>query len=128
MRGGKRRSRWGGGYVVNANTYNTNITNITNVTQVTGIGGHKMHGRKRGRCGERGERPPKLTRFCASCGLLDQDVVGRMSDDELMGESAKVVGYAAKGLADDLGSIAGGFIRLGAETIAGGLRLIRDLF
>jgi len=84
----------------NKRRFNTiNITNITNITQVVAGHGHRPAGKRRGDIGERRtERPPKLLRFCGSCGVMDQDVASRMSSSELCDESVKVIGYASKGL------------------------------
>lgn len=93
-------------------TYVTNVTNVTNV-KVTNVntGGvavpykwHGQSGRRRHKREDwhREERKPKLLRYCASCGLLDQHVVARMSHEEACLESMNVLGYAAKGLVRDL--------------------------
>ena len=63
----------------------------------------KHHGRKHAK--RHADRPPKLQRFCATCGLMDYNVAARMDSAELCVEAAKVVGYNAKGLARDLGNI-----------------------
>lgn len=99
---------------INANTIN--VTNVTNVTSVT-TGWHGSAGRKRLRMNRSGsERKPKLYRFCASGGLLDQDVASGMTDRELCDGFVDVGSYAMKGigrtagrLADDLGRHAKGF-------------------
>ena len=105
------KNSYRGYYPANINvTKVTNITNVTNVTHVgMGHGGwHKYGHRHGGHSGLRRERPPKLTRFLGSCGLLDRDVAARMDSGELCCESAKVVGYAAKGIARDVRDVGSG--------------------
>lgn len=105
----------------------TNVTNVThvNVTKVKGCKPFAHHGRKH-RGGKR-ERPPKLWRFASSCGLLDQDVVYRMDTGELMAESAKGIGYAARGLAKDVSDIGGGLCRA-AGCVASGVLGVFEAF
>ena len=90
---------------VNANTVNY-VTNVTSVTNVVGAPQpygrdrpHKHYGHRGRNEQKHGERPPKLARFCGSCGMIDYDVASNMSSGELCDESAKVVGYAARGFA-----------------------------
>lgn len=91
-------------YAIQCHT--ANITNVTNVAQVHVDGegawkprkrkhGHKHHGHF-----ERRERPPKLFRFCSSCGILDRDVASNMSEGMMCQEAVNVIGYSARGLAD----------------------------
>lgn len=97
---------------MNANTINvTNVTNITNVTQVNHVEsystGVKRKHKRRKRFYGMSERPPKLTRFCASGGLLDYDKASRMDEGEICEEAAKVTSYAARGLSRSSGRFAG---------------------
>ena len=90
-------------YAIQCHT--ANITNVTNVTNVHVDGGgawkHRKHEHKRrDRPSERRECPPKLFRFCSSCGILDQDVAWKMSDSQMCQEAANVIGYSARGLTD----------------------------
>ena len=127
MRKNRNRQFVGGRYatVIRANTINnyvTNVTNVTNVTRVThvynaasisGYGGHLHHNKRKhayGNGGRREERGPKLLRYCASCGVLDQNVASRMSSSELCDESAKVVRHSAKHLAHDASECVGGLV------------------
>ena len=97
------------------------VNNYTNITNVT-VHNHSSHGGSYGgyhgrkhvhHRHDRHERPPKLTRFLASGGLLDYDKAARMSDGELMDESAKVLAYGAKGFAHSVGGIASDLGRVG---------------
>lgn len=100
-----------GNYMPNGNITVNNITNITNITNVVACPltygrrkqhhNHKIHDRKRNEA----EKPPKLTRFCASGGLLDYDVAASMSDGELFSESLAVAGYGFRGAARHAGNI-----------------------
>lgn len=74
--------------------------NITNVHTHVHVYGHheNHHGNRHGGGWKKRERKPRLLRFCASGGLLDQNVVSRMSSERLMAESADVIGYAADGM------------------------------
>lgn len=65
----------------------------------------------------RKDRPPKLSRFCASGGLLDQDVAARMSSGEMCFEAAKVTGYAARGLASSVRGMAKGVFQFAGVLI-----------
>lgn len=87
------------------NTYVTNVTNITNVVAHPHFNGGKHHFKHCHREHERTEKPPKLARFCASGGLLDQDVAMRMSGGELFSGIAAVGGYAARGVVKHTGNI-----------------------
>lgn len=87
-----------GNIVVN-NTYITNITNVSAYSH--GSGRHlkrlKHHDRKH----EKREEPPKLYRFCASCGLLDQDVAASLNAGELLSGGLAVARYGIRGAAKD---------------------------
>ena len=78
-----------------------NITNVTNITNVAVFRGYGHQGKSKRRHGHREvnrkEKPPKLFRYGASCGMLDQDVVANMSNEELCCESVKALGYSARG-------------------------------
>lgn len=87
------------------NTYVTNVTNITNVVAHPHFNGGKHHFKHCHRKHERTEKPPKLARFCASGGLLDQDVAMRMSGGEIFSGIAAVGGYAARGVVKHAGNI-----------------------
>lgn len=93
---------------VNARTINVNVVNVTQLTRIdAGRGG--WHGKKHchgGHCLKRHGHPPKMLRYCASCGLLDQHVATRMSHGELCGEAANVIGNAAKGPSSNVGNMA----------------------
>lgn len=103
---------------MNANTINvTNVTNTTNVTHVAKVAhvGHSYwHGRlhevrkmKRGHGGgERRDSLPKLTRFCASGGLLDYDKASRMSEGEMCDEAVRVVKHSTRKMASAWGGVA----------------------
>lgn len=116
--------------VVKANT--VNVTNVTNVTHVTNVsspsgwwGGHgKSHRHGGGKGKRRDERPPKLTRFCASCGLLDRNVVAKMDEGEMFGEAAKVCGYAARNLARETKEIVCGLAGCAVDFTRGAFKLI----
>jgi len=106
-----RHGRHGRHVHVNANTINmtnnvTNVTNVTQIAQVSGNGWNKKRLRSgNGYCGKR-ERKPRLLRFCASGGLLDQDVAERMSGREMCDGFVEVGSYAAKGLGRTMGKLA----------------------
>ena len=78
-----------------------NIT-INNITNINVSGGRNPHWhRNRGGHGNRhrkSERPPKLTRHCASLGLLDGDIAYGMGTEERMREVGKVMAYGARGI------------------------------
>lgn len=101
----------------------TNVTNITNVTQVSShVNGYgkprRKHGNGHGFGDGRSDRPPKLFRYCASCGLLDQDVASRMSTGKMCEESVKALAYTARGVSSSVGGMARGFGRMG-QGVAG---------
>lgn len=139
MRRNRKRQFTGDRYAtfVNANTVNQ-VTNVTSVTKVVGSSDgntsywhdrqHKRedHGRRHGN--RKGNRPPKLARFCGSCGILDYNVASKMDRGELCEESAKVVGYAAKGFATSVGRSAS---RIGGGTcqiVTGLFKIVRAFF
>lgn len=81
-----------------------NVTNVTNnVTQVSHVSGcsPRKFGKRKRRHGGKGknDRNPKLLRYCASGGLLDQDVAYGMSDKELCDGFVNVGAYAVRGFA-----------------------------
>lgn len=131
MRRGKRRNRGGGDtYVYSGNTYKS----VNSYTTLNMYGSqdsyayrHKQHVQDRRQNGERRERPPKLTRYCVSCGLMDRHLVSRMSESELMDESAKVVAYGAKGLCNGVCDVAGGVVGLAGSLLADFVGIIRDM-
>lgn len=100
---------------------NVNITNVNNITNVTQISTYvNGYGRTRGKRGKRmgkgdgrNDRPPKLFRYCASCGILDQDVASSMSTGRMCDESVKSLSYTAKGLSSSIGGMAKGVSRMG---------------
>ena len=101
-------------------TNNLNVNNVTNVAYLPGYCHHGKYKRnRRNSWGRREERPPKLFRYSASCGLLDQDVVARMSNEELLLGSAENMGYVARGfgssvgrIANDVGMIGSGLLKI----------------
>ena len=103
-----RPSYGGDTYVTN------NITNVTNIEYKA----HKHRSHHNGWGHGRKDRKPKLYRFCASGGLLDQDKVMRMSDGELIGGILEANKYAAGNLAGDVGKICKG----GAGVVHGVFR------
>ena len=110
---GDTRQFLGGDYydsiVTAGDINNTFVTNVTNVRVTKGYGAanaHKRPHRARKHFGEKRKRPPKLFRYCASCGILDGDVVHGMSSGQLCDESVKVMGYAAKGIASNIHGMA----------------------
>lgn len=88
-----------GVYAPGANIHVTN-TYVTNVTHVNvGGGGHHKPRGGYGGSGKRGgfhERPPKLYRYCMSCGLLDSGVAAKMSSGQMCDETIKAAGYATR--------------------------------
>ena len=128
MRGHHGSGRYHGvpayGMPYNSGTINiTNVTNVTHVTSVTQVNhvGHK-------RCRERNKgsglgRPPKLWRFCASCGILDNDRLHGMSNGAIMHESAKAAGYAARKLGHNLSEMGSGVCQI-VEGVAKGVASI----
>ena len=122
-------------YAGNSNVNITNITNITKVSNFNVSGNHGMPPKRRPPKkerrlvlpSERERRAPKLQRFCATCGLLDRDVVYGMSEGELCEEAVKALGYNARGLARDVSDIGGGLCRA-AGCIAGGLFGVLEAF
>ena len=130
-RKGRWKRRWfqGNGYAIaKARDVNiTNVTNVTNVTEVTNVmqvNGHNWERKPRRHDGyKKRDRPPKLYRFCASGGLLDQDVVASMDTGKLASEAVKVTGYMAKKVgasAMDIGRDIGSGVKHAAE-VAGSL-------
>ena len=109
-------------------TYVTNVTNIVNCSRVdSGHGKWRSHGRKRHgkrRGGDGHGKPPKLFRFCASCGIMDQDVAYGMSDGEMLDGAVDVVKYSAHGLS----RCAGRFARGVSHDIKRTCRGIRQIF
>ena len=96
-----RKRNWHN-YSYGGDTYVTN--NVMNVTNIE----YKAHKRRRRHNGwghGRKDRKPKLYRFCASGGLLDQDKVMRMSDGEVIGGLLENHNYAARNLSRDVGDI-----------------------
>ena len=88
----------------------TNVTNVAHVTKVAHVSGHdSFHGNRKKKRRHHGEgereRNPKLTRFCASGGLLDFDAASRMSEDELCEESIHVIKHGAKRIASSWGGV-----------------------
>ena len=71
------------------------------------------HGQEQDR---RNERKPKLLRYCASCGMVDQNVVAKMDRNTIGAEAVNVMAYGARGLASDARVMA-----RGAGKIAYGL-------
>lgn len=93
------------------NNITNNIVNVTNISASTRYQEYRhahKHGKKR-----RKERPPKLFRYSASCGLLDQNVVSKMSNEELLLGSAENMGYAARGFCSSVGRAADGVCEMG---------------
>ena len=127
MRGYHGSGGYNGVSAYNARTINiTNVTNVTNVTCVTKIShvnhsgqwGHQRH-HSRSKGPELG-RPPKLWRFCASCGLVDSDRLRGMSNGAIMHESAKAAGYATKKLGNNLSEMGSGVCQI-VEGLAKGV-------
>ena len=111
------------GYSNYYQAHTVNITNVTNITTVTHSHSHShgSHGHGHGRKHvhhDRHDRPPKLTRFCATCGLLDYDKASRMSDGQMLDESANVVAYGCRGLAHSTGKIASN-LGVAAKSLCG---------
>ena len=108
---GDTRQFLGGSYYdsfVTAGDINNNfVTNVTNVRVTKGYGtdANKRPHRARKHLGGKKKRPPKLFRYCASCGILDGDVVYGMSNGEMCDESVKVIKYASGELVDSIGRI-----------------------
>ena len=95
-----------------------NVTNITNVTNVSyrysphkSRKGHKKFHKKFHGHGKR----PKLYKYCSSCGLLDSDLISKMSSEEICSESVNVAAYAASELCSDIGDIC----RSGVKAVGG---------
>ena len=124
MRAHRNKGNWNmfcGHGQINANTINMTSIAVTNVHESFRECGKKNRSRKH-RPGCRRERYPKLMRFCASCGLLDNDLAESMSVRELCDGFVDVGAHAANGLgrtarmwADDMGRHAKGF----AENLFG---------
>lgn len=51
-------------------------------------------------------KTPRLYGYCSSRGMRDQHVVARMSNGERCLESAKLIGYCARGLGSDINDMA----------------------
>lgn len=85
---------------------NITINNITNINVSGGRNPH-WHGRRGGHGNRhrKSERPPKLTRHCASLGLLDGDIAYGMGTEERMLEVGKVMAYGVRGIGRDIGTI-----------------------
>ena len=80
----------------------TNVTNVTSFTNVSAYGSHVNRKHRRDHKDKGYGRPPKLMRFYASSGLLDQDVVSKMGEGEVLDETVKAVGYGVKRMSADL--------------------------
>lgn len=131
MRNGNRKRQFTGdryATFVNANTVNY-VTNVVVAPQQYGRDRQHKHYGHRGRYEQkRGERLPKLARFCGSCGLIDYDVASNMSSGELCEESAKVVGYAARGFASSVGKSARQIGGGGCQIVTGLCKMIGAFF
>jgi len=113
---------------MNANTININVTNISNRFRVDHTGSKRKFQGSQRHFAVRSDRPPRLLRYCSTCGLLDQGVVAGMSNGERCVESARVIGYAAKGLCSDVGSMAGNVVSAGFGIAKGTVGLVAALF
>ena len=74
----------------------------------------KLHGR---------ERKPRLLRYCGSCGILDQDKVMRMSDDEIISGLLQVGNYVSQDVKHNVNSICRGLGGIGRRMF-GAIRQI----
>ena len=93
------------GHLGIVNTGTINITNITNITNVSCYGRPHRHHANHRNANKHGQKPPKLLRYCSTCGLLDQDVVANMSSGEMCDEAINVMGYGVRGLASCAGNV-----------------------
>lgn len=85
---------------------NITINNITNIN-VSGCRNPNWHGRRgvHGNRHRKSERPPKLTRHCASLGMLDEDIAYGMGTEERMREGVKVMAYGVRVMGRDISKI-----------------------
>ena len=93
-----------------------------------GGGPRKRNEHGKGFENRRKNRPPKLFRFCASGGLLDQDVAARMSRGEMMKEAGHCIGYAVKGLGTSVGNMASSIARGTGQMATGICKLVGTFF
>ena len=92
--------------IYNYGIINNKLVNVTNdyVTRSRADAYKRPHRAKKSFGGKK-RHPPKLFRYCASCGILDGDVVYGMSNGEMCDESVKVIKYASGELVDSIGRI-----------------------
>ena len=114
MRNGHRNGYAAINYgVVNYTNY-IQTTNVTNVTMVQSAGDMGSRRRKHARRELQGrERKPELLRFCGSCGILDQDKVMRMSDEQIVDGVFDVGRYVSRDVATNVEGICGGLSTMG---------------
>ena len=81
------------------------------------------HGDRYRHGGRRSERPPKLYRFIASAGLLDQNVAARMSGGQMCDETIRAYGYITRRTGAILAKRARDIKRHASEACDGFMRL-----
>lgn len=108
-----------------------NTTNITNITQVTHTHGSHSGGRKGHHSGKKNSglgKPPKLWRYCLSCGLFDGDKVYRMSNTSICHEGAKVMGYSARMLGHSVSNIGASVCHMAGLVTRGVCSVVGAIF
>lgn len=122
------RNSHGNGYAYAINYGVVNYTNYIQTTNVTNVAiasaGHAPRRRKHARRNQQGyERKPELLRFCGSCGILDQDKVMRMSDEEFVDGLVDVGRYASMDATRNIGTICSGLGSIG-NGVVGAVRCL----
>ena len=116
------RKGYGNGYAINYGVVNyTNYIHTTNVTNVTMMQSHGNIGSRRRRHARNGlqrrEEKPELLRFCESCGILDQDKVMRMSDEQIVDGVFDVGRHVSRDVARNVKGICGGICTMGHGVV-----------